>query len=126
MRKVIGLILGILMVVAIVGSIGVVAASGVEVNYATARVPTWYYGTVLSTSAEVSARNQSSVNPAYARTILCANNLIVIRGASVSLTRTYVTVSSGWVANDSSKSYSGSIYGRVSPLKSWDFYKTFY
>ncbi len=77
-----GLFLGILMVVTMCGSIGVVAASGVEVDYSIAKVSTWYYGYVLSTCTEVSARNASTSNPAYVRMILNAKNIIVIRGAS--------------------------------------------
>jgi len=126
MRKAIGLILGIVMLVSIIVSFSVAAASGVQIDNISETISRQYYGSSLCVSSSVNARNLSSSYTAYAQTRLYRDGALDCTGAERSLTIYWTNVASGWSIYDSSKSYSGKVYGRVLQSRPWDYYDTWY
>lgn len=114
MRKVIGLLLSVIMVVGIVVSFGVVAAPAysIQADPNSAILRTNYVGSQLATSSQISVKRADLNIVSYAQTRLYANGSIACTGASRKLTRQWITASSGWATTDHSKTYSGRLYGR--------------
>jgi len=126
MRKAIGLVLGTVFLVSVIVSFSVAAAIGVEIDNTTRKIDRKYYNSSLCVCASVNARNLSSSHTAYAQTRLYKNGVIACTGVGRSLTTIWTPCISGWVDYDSSKTYSGKVYGRVLLDKPWDYYQTWY
>lgn len=110
----IGLLLSVIMVVAIGISFGVVAAPtyAVDADLDTVKLTTNYLGSSLATSSEVFVRRGAVNITSYAQTRLYANGSLACTGSTIKLTAVYVKASSGWATTDTSKTYSGRLYGK--------------